>query len=140
MGGFMNWKKIVISFIVVFVVLEVLNFVIHSLILGATYESMSELWRPEIKMWIMWIADLIFSFFFVFIFVKGYEGRGIMEGIRFGLVIGCFYVIPGIYSQYAVYNLPYSIILQWLISGFITMVIIGIVAALLYKPEAEAKS
>jgi len=138
----MDWKKLIITFIVVFVVLEVLNFVIHSVILGAAYESISELWRPDMdsKMWVMWIADLIFSFFFVYVFTKGYEARGIMEGIRFGLIIGCFYLIPHIYSQYATYNLPYSLVLQWLIYGFIQIIIVGIVAALLYKPQAEVKS
>ncbi len=39
-----------------------------------------------------------------------------------------------------VYELPYYLVLQWLLYDFGTIVIMGILAALMYKPlEAEVK-
>jgi hypothetical protein len=141
----MNWKKLFIAFIVIFIVGQVLMLIIHGLILDPIYERLAELFRPEedmmSKMWIGYVTSLIFSFFFVYIFARGYEGKGIMEGVRFGLIIGCFWTIPSVYGQYMVYELPYYLVLQWLLYDFATLVILGILAALIYKPlEAEAKT
>ena len=141
----MNWKKLLIAFIVVFVVGQIVSFIIHGVILDPTYKRLAELFRPEAemmsKMWIGILTSLIFTFFFVYIFARGYEGNGIMEGVRFGLIIGCFWTIPSVYGQYMVYELPYYLVLQWLLYDFGTIVIMGILAALMYKPlEAEVKS
>jgi hypothetical protein len=38
-----------------------------------------------------------------FIFTKGYEGNGIGEGVRFGLLIGLFMFIPMAIDQFVVY-------------------------------------
>ena len=136
----MNWKKLLIAFVAVFVVSQILGYVIHNIILSASYQELAHLWRPDMmsKMWIMWITGVIYCFFFVYVFVRGYENKGIMEGIRFGLIIGCFVSIPHLYGQYVVYELPYMLVLQWVIYDFIILVVMGIVAALIYKP-VEAK-
>ena len=69
----MNWKKALIATIIIFIIHEVLNFLIHGLILGGTYQAMASTWRPDMEqwMWVMYIGDLSFVFFFVFIFAKG---------------------------------------------------------------------
>ncbi len=91
-------------------------------------------------MWLQWVTPLFYFFFFVYIFAKGYEGRGIMEGLRYGLILWGFISIPTIYNQYMVYPLPYSLVLQWLIYDLVILVIIGIVVSLIYKPgEKKAK-
>ena len=90
-------------------------------------------------MWIMTVADFIFSFFFVYIFTFGYKGRGISEGIRYGLFIGGLMIIPGMLNQYVVYNVPFSLAIQWIIYGLIQTSIIGIVVSLIYKSVREAQ-
>lgn len=138
----MNWKKMMISTIVVYIVYEVLNFIIHGLILSSTYESLQHLWRPEMQqmMWIMYVSELLLAFFFVYIFAKGYEGKGLMEGVRYGLIIGGFMLVPGMLAQYTVYALPFSLVVYWLIFGFIQLVIIGIIVALIYKPLESSEA
>jgi hypothetical protein len=86
-------------------------------------------------MWIMYVTALIFSFLFVYIFSKGYEGRGIQEGIRYGLIIGLLMNVVGMFNQYAVYPLPLGLVIQWFIYGVIQFIICGIVVAALYKPS-----
>ncbi|MEW6507865.1 MAG: hypothetical protein AB1432_08995 [Bacteroidota bacterium] len=140
----MNTKKLLIAFIVVFILLEVSKYLIHSVILASTYEveEVSKVFRSMedigSKMWIMWIADLIWSFFFVFIFVKGYQNKGIMEGVRYGVYMGLFVQLVAAYAQYTVYQIPYYLALQWFVYGFIMTVLLGVVTAAIYKPKVES--
>ena len=85
-------------------------------------------------MWILYLTGTIFSLLFVYIFTKGYEGKGIAEGAKYGLIIGLFVSLTGSYSQYVVYPLPYSLALKWFLYGTIELIVAGIVVALIYKP------
>jgi len=135
----MNTKKFIIASILVFIVFEILDFIIHGLILKGAYESLASVWRPDMNslMWIMYVTALIFSFLFVYIFTKGYEGKSIAEGIRYGLLIGLLMLIVGMFNQYAVYPLPFILVLEWFIFGIIQYIIIGIVVAAVYKPSSK---
>ena len=139
----MNWKKFLIAFVVIYIAGLVISIIIHGLILASTYEQLSHIWRPDMDrlMWVQWVTALFLSFFFVYIFAKGYEGKGIMEGVRYGLVIWAFLSIPSYYGQYVMYPLPYSLVWKWLISDLVMLVILGIIVAVLYKPvETTAKT
>lgn len=134
----MNRKRFILASIVVFVVYEITNWIVHSLILSGVYQRLQSLWRPDMmdKMWIMYVTAFIFSFLFVYIFTKGYEGKGVAEGFRYGLYIGLLMNIAGIFNQYAIYPVPLSLTIQWFIYGMIQFIIIGIVTALIYRPKA----
>jgi tryptophan-rich sensory protein len=121
----------------VFVAYEAVNNIIHMLILSGVYETMMDVWRTDMmqKLWIMYVTALIFSFLFVYIFSKGYEGKGIAEGIRYGLIIGLLMNIVGMFNQYAAYPISLSLTVQWFIYGVIQIIICGIVTAALYKPS-----
>jgi len=135
-----NIKRFVAASLAVFVVSQILEFLVHGVILKATYESLKHLWRPDMesKMWIMYLVGFITSFLFTYIFVKGYEGKGILEGVRFGVIIGLFTSIPMAYGTYVMIAIPYSLALQWFIYGMVETIVMGIVVALVYKPAASA--
>ena len=140
----MNTKRLLLTALVVYILLEVLNYLVHGVILASTYrmEGVKEAFRPEAEMnsmmWIMFVTDIIWAFFFAFFFAKGYEAKGIMEGVRFGIYIGLFWGLVSAYGNYVVIPIPYSLALQWFISTLIVSIILGIAAALVYKP-ASAK-
>ena len=133
----MNTKKFLLTSLAVFVTLQILDFVIHGLLLGSVYDSLQETFRPDMasKMWIMYLTGAIFSLLFVYIFSKGYEGKGITEGAKYGLIVGLIVHLVGSYNQYVVYPLPYSLALKWFLYGTIELILAGIVAALIYKPS-----
>ena len=133
----MNVKRFVVAVIVVFIVFQIFDFIVHGIILAPTYTTLKSVWRPDMmsKMWIMYITSFILSLLFVYIFIKGYEARGIGEGIRYGLLIGLFMNVVGAFNQYVIYPIPFSLALQWLIYGMIEFIICGIIAALIYKPK-----
>jgi len=135
----MNAKRFILAAIVVFVVMQATDYLIHNLILSSTYESLTGVWREEMmsKMWIMTLTSLFLSFMFVFIFTKGYEGKGVGEGVRFGLIIGLLMNVVGMLNQYVVYPVPFSLTIQWFIFGMIQFVIAGVVASLIYKADSK---
>ena len=98
----MNIKKFLIASLVVFVTLQILDYVIHSLILMSAYESLQAVFRPDMmdKMWIFYLTGIIFSLLFVYIFSKGYEGKGVAEGAKYGLLIGLIVHLVGSYNQW----------------------------------------
>jgi hypothetical protein len=137
-----NTKRLLMSFVATYIVYNILGYLIHEVWLADTYASLAAVWRPEAemtsKMWVFWITSAFFCFFFCYIFARGYENRGMGEGFRFGVIITLFYTLPVVYDSYVIYPIPYSLVLQWLFSGLVVSVILGIVAAMVYKPRATA--
>jgi hypothetical protein len=133
-------KKLIIGAVVVFVLLEILDILVHGVILASAYQATQNLWRPDMmqKMWILHIVKIVGSCIIAFIFSKGYEGKGILEGVRFGLTIGVLMSIGMAYGTYAMIAIPYSLALQWFIFGVIEYTIVGIGLALVFggKPKA----
>ena len=80
----------------------------------------------------MLLGQILAAKFFTILFAKGYEGKGPMEGVRFGMLAGVFYV-SHYFIQFAVTPLPRSLFLAWVTSGMIQMILCGIVASLVYK-------
>lgn len=134
-------KKVWVGFVAVFVVTQILDYIVNMVILDSVYKSVAQLWRPEaeMKIWIFVVVGLFFSFFFTLIFSKGYEGKGIMEGVRYGLYVGLMVALPWAYGSYAMMPIPYSLALQWFLYGTVEYIIAGIVLALIFaKKEAPA--
>jgi len=134
----MNVKRFIAASLAIYTVSLVLGYLVHGVILRATYDSLKNVWRPDMqsKMWIEWLDGFVVSFLFTYIFTKGYEGRGIMEGLRFGLVIGLFVSIPTAYGTYLIIPIPYYLALEWFLYGTAQAILLGAVAAAVYKPLA----
>jgi len=129
-------KKLIMGFIAVYVAMNLTNMVIHMWLLSGIYhsEAVMRIMRPESDgtMWIYFVTTLFTSFFFTLIFSKGYEGKGISEGLRFGLYVGLMIAIPMAYDSYASYPLPYTLALQWFCYGLAQYLLLGVVVAMVY--------
>ena len=136
----MNNKTFWIGFVVVYVVMQAVGFLVHGVWLADTYESLAAVFRPEEQMnsmmGAMWLSGAVMLFLFCYIFTKGREGTGVMEGVRYGALMGAFYSIPMSVDQYVVYPLPGNLVAIWLVVGIVTFVICGAVFAAIYKPAA----
>ena len=134
-------KKVLIGFIAVYVTMAVTNMIIHMGLLSSTYHlpEVMRVMRPESDgtMWIYFVTGLFTSFFFTLIFSKGYEGKGIAEGLRYGLYVGLLMATPIAYDSYASYPLPYSLALQWFIYGVIQYLILGVVVAMVFGGKSK---
>ncbi len=136
----MNIKRFILASLAVFVSIQITDPIIHGVILGPVYESLKEVWRPDMmsKMWIMLLTSLLFSLLFVLVYIKGLEENGIAEGVRYGIIISLFMNGVYIFNQYVVYPVPFSLALQWFIYGTIQFIIYGIITAFIYKPKDDS--
>ncbi len=130
-------KKLIIGFIAVYVVFMILDYLIHNVFLASLYEATEQFWREDMKTWIFFVTGLFFAFFFTLIFSKGYEGRGIMEGVRYGLYVALMVQLPAAYVNYAVMDIPYALALQWFLYGTVQYILLGILLALVYSAKAK---
>ncbi len=132
-------KKMWLGFVVTFVVMEVLDYLIFTVILGPQWEATKSLWRADMgsKWYVYVLLAIIGSFFFSFIFSKGYEGKGIGEGIRYGTYIGIWLSAGAAYGTYGMVAIPYSLALEWFICGVIEYIIAGIFLALVFGKTAH---
>jgi len=127
-----------ISFIAVLVFFEVMSFLVDGLLLGSTYASLQQIWRPDMMslMWIYHVIAVIGSFFFVLVFSRGYEGKGIMEGIRYGFYMGVWMGVSYAYGTYAMIAIPYSLAITWFFSTLVQYILAGVIAAAIFGKKA----
>ena len=140
----MNWKRLLLAALIVLIAQFVLDYIFHVGILGSTYTALSQagIFSAEATIsslcWVSIITMIVFSFFFVFIFVRGYESRGIMEGVRYGIYMALFVGFVGSFNMFVWFGVPYWLTWSWIAIYFVEFIIFGIIAALIYKPKAGA--
>ena len=132
----MNTQKYVISSLAAAVVLFLYGFLMWGLLLADYLSGLAPqgVLLPEASQNMMYIAlgCLIQGFGLGLIYVRGHEGKGFMEGIRFGLYVGIFvlgaYVLMTGVSEYTLRaNITYAIVDTGM------YMLAGIAFALLYK-------
>jgi hypothetical protein len=131
-------KKLLLGFIAVLVVFEVVNFIVNGIMLMSAYEATRNIWRPDMMslLWVFHVIMVIGAFFFVLVFSKGFEGKGIMEGIRYGLYIGIWMGVGYAYGTYGMIAIPYSMALIWFVTTVIQYMLAGIVVAAIFGKNA----
>ena len=131
----MNIKRFLLSLLAVFVTFQVLNFLIHSLILSGAYQDLESVWRQDMMdvMWLMYIADLIFAGFFTLIYTQWVKTPGIKSGLMYGLFIGLMMNTSGMINQFVIYPITSWLLWMWIIFGLIQFVLCGLVLGLIYK-------
>src|SRR4051812_40763357 len=105
----MNTKRFVLSTLAVFGVLFVTDFMIHGVMLKGMYEQTPQIWRSESEMGrffpFMLLSQLFFAAALTYVFPKGYERKGMGEGIRFGV---CMSLLFGAHTFGMISYLPVS--------------------------------
>ncbi|MCP4583987.1 MAG: hypothetical protein GY839_20440 [candidate division Zixibacteria bacterium] len=140
----MNWKRLLLAVVAIFVAEFIMGLIFHRGILGETYSLLMQdgTFRPESDMkalsWVRIITTLVFCFFFVFIFVRGYESRGILEGVRYGFYIAIFIGFVMAFNMFVWFSLPYWLTWAWVGIYIVEFIIIGIITSLIYKPKPGA--
>ena len=91
-------------------------------------------------MGVIFVSNLIVSYFLSLIFSKGYQGKGIGEGVRFGFYMGMIMATPMAYATYATMPITYSLALQWFLYGIIEYLIYGMILATVFGMKGSAAS
>jgi len=135
----MNVNRYVLASAIVFVYFFLIEYVFHGLILSGWYNEALHLLRPEAEAtryfpWMI-LGFLVLSFGFGYIFLKGYEDKGLGEGLRFGLYVGIAFSVSASLIDYAVFPFPGKWIVAWIIGYPVIMVFAGIIFSAIYRPK-----
>lgn len=132
----MNTKRLALSAVVSFIFIFGFEWVWHGMLLMDDYEATSQLWRPmeshEQYFHFMVLSQLAQAFLLAFIFTRAYEGKGIGEGLRFGLYIGLLLAALD-FGSYCYLPVPFMLILSWMGGTLIKCVGVGAILALVYR-------
>ena len=131
-------KKVWVGWGAAFVTLAVLDAIVNMGLLTEDYKATAQLWRPEgeMKVWLFYVVYAIQTFFLSLVFSKGYEGKGVAEGARYGLYMGLLLATPMAYGSYAAMPITYSLALKWFLFGTVEYIVVGIVLAMVYGKQA----
>ena len=135
---FKKYKKYIYPAIAVFVVITLYNMVFHGILMEKFYLDNSELFKPQDEIQknkhLLWLANLIYSFAFCYIYTKGHEkGEPIVQGIRYAIWISLLIWVPKAIIGITVYPHPKTLEFALLIGYTIQAVFAGITASLVFS-------
>jgi hypothetical protein len=134
-------KKLIIAWVVLFVVWLLGSFVVHGVLLRSDYMQLTNLFRAEGDQQkyfpLMILAHVILSGAFAWIYARGVEAKPWMaQGVRFGVAVALLTTVPTYMIYYVVQPMPGNVVIKQMVFDGILMVILGAVAAWLYRDTA----
>ena len=133
----MDTKKYLIAVIVVFVVYSGVAYPIHQVLLRPDYESLEavrEFAEFTKRVPLLYLANLIFSLAFCYIYIQGYEPNNhwLRQGVRYGLVVATL-LAPMALIGYVALPIPLLLALKLIVLNYVHLVITALVAAGVYQ-------
>lgn len=137
----MNVPRLALAAVVAWLVDGVFGFLIYGQLIAGRFAAYPGVFRAADRMPIpvMLLGSLIGMFALAYVYAKGYEGgSGAAEGVRFGAAIGIVFLGIVWMGDYAILNIGRRLAVMWAVTGFIEILIVGLVLGALYKPAAAA--
>jgi hypothetical protein len=132
----MNVKKYLIAALVVGAAMNVVDFVVHGMLMKSYYASMPSLFRQDAPVYWFIIGDFVAAFVFVWVYDRVYASfsGGPKGGATFGLYGGILVNFPTwLFANLTILGFTYGLSWIWTIYGVIWGVIAGAVAGAMYK-------
>ena len=137
----MNLKRWALATVAAFAAIFATDSLIHHVWLGDFYRANAQWWRPEAQMKslspLMFLSQLSLAALLTVVYAKGYERSkgGLVQGFRFGVLMGLLLLLPHSLMTYCVYPYPMSLILTWFGGGLIELALAGTVIGTFYQPR-----
>ena len=84
------------------------------------------------------IIDLVYGFIMAALFLMLYQNlpgqSGLIKGVSFAAMVWFFRVVMSAASSWMMYNVPLNTLIYTLVTGFVEMLILGILYGLTLKP------
>ena len=139
----MNYTRIALAAVAAWVVDMIYGFVVYGNLLTAQFQSYPGVFRAtaDEKLPILFAGLFIGMLALAAIYAKGYEGgSGIVEGVRFGVLIALLMFGMISLGNYALYNVGRRLAASFAAANFIEMILIGAVIGAAYKPAAPLRT
>ncbi len=130
-------KRLIGAVIAVFIVTQVMDFLIHVVMLQPAYANVPQIWRPEadVKMVLMTLVSLLFVVCFVLIYDLYFKHKCIRSGFIYGLLMGIGIGASMGYGTYSVMFIPYNVALVWFVGTIVQLSLAGIVLGLILREK-----
>lgn len=138
----MNIPRLLVAIVASFAFIFASDFLIHALWLNPEYKATAQLWRTDPEMFTrfhwMLAAQLLGAVAFMMIWAQWIASSSMVTGSNFGLWFG---LAQGIWAIifYVVAPLPGEIAAKWFGAGVLQSIVLGIIAAGLYRPPVVAR-
>lgn len=138
----MNFGRVSGSALVAWLAYLGLSPLVNNVLLAELYSQHARVFRPQAEMNLVFGlgATLIGFFVFAYAYAKGYEGgRGAVEGLRYGVVVGLMLACFAVAWNYVVLPVSGALAAAWIVDVIVEMAIYGVLVGLVYKPIAGRK-
>jgi len=137
----MKTKKILLCGIIIGVLFVIFDMLI-AMSTSPIYSPYSGLaiWKTPPNIIAGIFFDLINGFILVAVYVTIYKGiprSGWKKGLNYGIIVGLFRVVMMSFSTLVVYNVPLVLIITGLITGYIEIILLCIILAIIYEKIGE---
>lgn len=134
------------SFFIATIVLSIFallwNGFIHLVVLADANKAIESIHRPDMadKMWISIIITICIVVLFIISFLKWRKTGSVLETIGHSLFFAAIMIIVVDLNQYVQYEIPFSLVILWSLSGAIEFVIYGLILNLICKKEVLSQN
>ena len=131
----MNWTKVIAAGVAAGIVMWLTDFVMHGVLLRATYEKHSTVFAPDGNpLWFLVLSVLIATLATaLFAKTRSSWGQGFGGGATYGFWMGLVAFFTNFYPSLVINGFPYFLSWCWGGAGLITAVIAGGVIGVVYK-------
>ena len=137
----MNFGRIAAAAVVAWIVSVGVGFLVNDVLLAGIAAANASALRPQSE--IMGNLPIGFAFMFIgffafaYAYAKGYEGGdGVMEGIRFGVLVALIVIGFGLIWMYVAYPISASYAVAIVIDSIVECALYGAIIGAIYKPAA----
>ena len=132
-------RKVALASFVVFVAWAILDFVIHGLLLGSTYATQPELFRPldEMRTGLLYFVVAVTAVVFCWIYATLVSPKSVGAGLRFGALWGIAVGTGMGYGTYAVMPIHYHLALGWFLGTVVEAVVAGVLVGAIVKANGS---
>jgi hypothetical protein len=138
----MNNARVAIAGVAAFVVDSVYGFLVYGQAMTKEFQVYPGIFRtPDAQMAYLpglFLATLIAMLVMAYVYAKGYEGRGVIEGVRFGACIGVFNAAYVAWVSHATMQIDLRLTVLMMIAGFVEWIVVGIALGAVYKSARPA--
>jgi hypothetical protein len=136
-------KKFFIAWVVLFIAWFGGSFVVHGVLLHDDYMRSASLFRTEAdsQAYFPWmiLAHVLLSGAFAWIYSRGVENSPwLAQGLRFGAAVALLTVVPNYMIYYVVQPMPGATVVRQILFDGTLILILGVIAAFVYRPPARA--
>lgn len=131
----MNANRLLLSIVVLSVVANGYDFLVHNVFLKATYQAHQALLNVPQRLGLLIFADIVWVILFCWFYAVFARGRGfrLSTGLWFGFFVGLIAGwMPQVYSRLVLAGFPIAFYISWGVANLVRSLLLGAVIGRLY--------